>query len=113
MKLTFGYSPLWLIPILLIAGIITWFLYKDSREFLSRPWQIGLSTIRFLLLSIITALLLQPLINYLNKITYAPIIAVVQDVSESLVIQKDSSFVKEEYPSLLTQFLAGLQNEQV
>ena len=113
MTLTFGYSPLWLIPIILIAGVLTWYLYNDSKEFLSRPWRVALGTIRFLLLSIITALLLQPLINYLNKITYAPIIAVVQDVSESLVIQKDSSFVKEEYPTLFGQLINGLREESV
>jgi hypothetical protein len=107
MNLTFGFSPAFILLIVLIAGALTWLMYKGTGAILP-PWAKGmLSLFRFLVISFIAILLLDPLINTQSRVTYPPIVAVLQDVSESVVLQKDSAFVRTEYPGLLKQFLGN------
>ena len=104
MEFSFKFSPLFLLIILPVAALLAWFMYRGTREYLPRIPGIVLGVFRFLVLGLLGLLLLEPLLNYLTKITYPPIVAVLQDATESLVVQKDSNFVKEEYPQLLQQF---------
>lgn len=113
MEFAFNYSPLWLIPIALLAGLATWWMYRRTRDLLSRPLQILFSSLRFLVFLLLGFLLLEPLLNYLQKVSYPPIVAVLQDNSESLVVQKDSQFVQSEYPQLLRQFSGAFDKEKV
>lgn len=111
MNLTFSYSLWWLLLIVPIALAATWWMYLGTRDMLGRGTQILLSAFRFLVLTILGLLLLEPLLTTLTKLTFSPIIAVLQDDSESLVIQPDSSFVREEYPRLLQSFLDEFEGE--
>ncbi|MEZ4776555.1 MAG: hypothetical protein R3D00_25490 [Bacteroidia bacterium] len=105
MNLSFTYSPAWIFLIVVLAAGLTWLMYRGTRDLLPAVPRILLSVFRFLVLTTIGILLLQPLISSFSKISYAPIVAVLQDNSESLIIQKDSAFVRDTYPGLLTGFL--------
>ena len=111
MEFSFKFSPFLLLLILPIAGLLAWWMYRGTKEYLPRTPGIILGMFRFLVLSALGLLLLEPLLNYLTKVTYPPIVAVLQDVTESLVVQKDSNFVKEEYPQLLQGFSQGFTPE--
>lgn len=107
MSLSFASSPLYIILILLIAGGLTWLMYRSTKDILPQIPRVLLSIFRFVVLSIVGILLLQPMLNSTNKVLYLPIITVLQDQSESLVIQKDSAFVQQEYPGILSRFLGA------
>lgn len=111
MNLSFTYSLWFLLLILPLAGGLTWLMYQRTKDLLPRAPRIVLSVFRFLVLSILGILLLEPLLNSLDRIQFAPIIAVLQDDSESLVIQKDSNFVRNEYPQALQSFLGSFSEE--
>ena len=113
MEFAFNYSPYWLILIFLLAALLSGWLYRRTRDLLTPFQQILLGILRFLAFSLVGFLLLEPLLNYLQKISYPPIIAVLQDTSESLLIQKDSNFVTEEYPQMLDGFLRSFGEENV
>lgn len=105
MDFAFTYSPLYLLLIVPIAGALTYWMYLGTRELLSRGQQILLNVFRFGVLTLLGLLLLEPLITSLSKLSFPPIIAVLQDNSESLIIQKDSTFVRESYPQKLKSAL--------
>ncbi len=112
MTLSFTASPYYILLIIVLAGALSYLMYRGTQEILPRRILLLLSAFRFLVIAFIGTLLLQPLLSTLNKVSYAPIIAVLQDVSESLVIQKDSSFVKDEYPQLLKNFVSAFQGDE-
>lgn len=111
MTLSFTSSPYFIILIVILAGALSYFMYRGTKDILPRRVQLILTVFRFLALTGIGILLLRPLMNTLNKLSYAPIIAVLQDVSESLVIQKDSNFVRSEYPNLLKDFSSSFDED--
>ena len=78
---------------------------------LPRIPQFLLSIFRFVALSVIGILLLEPLLNSLSKVKFPPIVAVLQDASESIAIQKKAEFAKSQYPDLLKGFLKDFGNE--
>ena len=106
MEILFTLAPGWLILIAIIAALLAWWMYRQTQDLLSRGPQILLGIFRFIVLFLIGALLLEPLINSLNRVSSPPIIAILQDNSESIRIHKDSSFVKEEYPQRLKDFIS-------
>ena len=92
--LDFNYSP-WLILVCgIIAAAISWFMYQGTKEVLPSWARWTLTGLRFLILLLLGIFLLEPLLNSFTKVRYEPIIAVLQDNSESIVIQKDSNFVR-------------------
>ncbi|MEL7339114.1 MAG: hypothetical protein AAGM67_01410 [Bacteroidota bacterium] len=111
MNLSFTYSLWFLLLILPLAGGLTWLMYRRTQDLLPQTPRVLLSVFRFIVLSILGLLLLEPLLNSLNRVQFAPIIAVLQDDSESLTIQKDSTFIREQYPAELNQFLASFPEE--
>ena len=86
-------------------------MYRGTRDLLRRGPQWLLTIFRFVVLTVLGILLLEPLLTSLTKLTFPPIIAVLQDDSESLVIQSDSAFVRNEYPALLGSFLAEFEGD--
>lgn len=111
MNITFGYSPYLAIPIILLAGLASYLFYRQTRDLLSGWTQLLLGLFRFFVLSIIGILLLQPLLSSFAKVSYVPIVAILQDVSESLVIHKDSAFIKEKYPEDLKEFIGSFDEK--
>ena len=107
MKLSFTYSPLWIIPIVLLAAALTYFMYRRTRTHLPLIPQAIVSLFRFTVLTALGILLLEPLLNSLTKLRFPPIIVVLQDGSESMVLHKQADFVKNKYPAQLKAFLAA------
>jgi len=86
MNLTFQY-PYWLLLVcLVVAALFTAILYYKEKTFQEQqPWlRNSLAAIRFLVLSILTILLLSPLLKSLLSETKKPVIVMAQDVSESI-----------------------------
>ena len=112
MSLSFASSPFYLLPVFLIAGGLTWLMYRGTQDMLPRLPRTLLSLFRFVALSLIGILLLQPMLNATSKLLSLPIVAVLQDHSESLMAQKDSAFVRTEYPTLLSRFLGAFDRNE-
>ncbi len=111
MNLTLTYSPLWLLLIVSVAAALTWWMYRGTRDLLPRGLQVALHAFRFTVLTALGILLLEPLLTSLTKLTFPPIIAVLQDDSESLVIQPDSTYVRKDFPQQLKGFMGEFEGE--
>ncbi|MCI4671349.1 MAG: VWA domain-containing protein [Bacteroidia bacterium] len=111
MNLSFNFSPYYLLLILPLAGLLAWWMYRGTREFLPRSWGMILGAFRFLVLSILAILLLELMLTSQKVIVYPPIVALLQDNSESLLINKDSAYVKEEYKTQLKEFMGDFDPE--
>jgi hypothetical protein len=87
--ISFSY-PSWflLFCILLGAGYAAVLYYRDKTfdesSTQSRYFKWGMAAFRFLVVTIIAVLLLSPFIRYRNTKTYKPIVAILQDNSESI-----------------------------
>lgn len=110
MTLTQIESPWWLLLIIPVAALAAWWMYRRTKDMIPGTMRWILMGMRFVALCIAGWLLLQPILRSLTTITYPPIIAFLQDDSESLAIQKDSTFVKETYPGLLKTLLDDLED---
>lgn len=102
MQINTAYSLLWLIPCLIGAAALAWFLYAKNPfgdEVKKRsPLYITLVVLRFATLLILAFLLLAPFIKSSTKKVQKPIIVIALDNSESVKANKDSTFYKTEYP---------------
>jgi ribosomal protein L17 len=67
-----------------------------------------MAAFRFLSVSILSFLLLSPLIKTVNREVEKPVIIVAQDNSQSLIIGKDSSFYRTEYKKKLQKLIDEL-----
>ncbi|MDX1908329.1 MAG: hypothetical protein SF053_14935 [Bacteroidia bacterium] len=108
MEFAFHHSPWWLLLILPAAGALAWWMYRPTRDMLPQGVRWALGVFRFLILALIGILLLDPVLTSLRRIVRPPVVAVLQDVSESMVIHRDSAFVRTEYPPLLKSFVERL-----
>ncbi len=113
MTVTLIESAWWLLLILPLAAFAAWWMYRRTRDTLSRPIRWTLTGLRFLSICLAAWLLLQPLLRSSKTLIYPPILAVLQDDSESLVIQRDSVFVRTQYPDLLDAFLSRVSSEEL
>ena len=106
--------PIWLIlATILLALVYAFLLYKKDKSLkdIARWKIIFLSSLRFLAVFILSFLLLSPFIKS-EKITIEnPIVIFAQDNSESVVINKDSVFYKEEYPQIVENFISNIKED--
>lgn len=97
--IVFEYS-LWLVPICLLPGAFwAWLLYfsKRSKNNVAK-WQRNLlASLRFISISILCLLLLSPFIQINNPTLQKPIIVLAQDASESITLNKDSAFYRNQF----------------
>lgn len=113
MNLIFTYSP-WLVLLcigcgLLYAGVL---YFKDKRlNELSKTWVRALALMRFLAVTILALLLLEPLFETTKSTSEKPVIAIIQDNSESVVFNKDSLFIKNEYLNSLNKLKSVLSDK--
>ncbi len=104
-------SPLWLSVFCIAAGaLFTFLLYrKDTLTTEIRPWLKWLMvSLRFIVITLLSFLLLTPLLKTLTRQTEKPIIIVAQDNSESITTSKDSAFYRNEYPKKLQSLIDEL-----
>lgn len=110
--LEFIYPPYLLIFIALGAAGIAWLMYQRTADSLSPRVRWGLTVFRFLVLFIAGALLLEPSIRSTTRQVSAPVIAIVQDNSESLVIQRDSNWIRQSLKPALNKLMESLKGTQ-
>ena len=103
--------PVWFILLcLLTGGLYSIFLYFRVRHDEINPWlNRSMAFLRFLTVSVISFLLLSPLIKKTSEIMEKPLILIASDNSQSIIAGKDSLFYKKEYSLLLDQMVKKLE----
>lgn len=106
--------PSWLIIFCLLFGATGAFFlyYKTKRDDLKRWIMRLMIALRFLSITVISFLLLSPLIKKTTETIEKPIIIIAQDNSLSVVAGKDSSFYRNGYRSKLTALADELKKKQ-
>ena len=113
LSISFEYGSPWLIIICLLIGLLyAAFLYrKESRLKDSPGWIIkGLGIFRFITVSILAFLLLNPLIKRIVYESVKPIIVFAQDASESIMITKPPFFGDKDSLAFVTDYKAQVNN---
>jgi hypothetical protein len=96
---------------LLFGAAVSALLYvKNDKYNLSSSLTKILAVIRFLAITIIAFLLLSPLVKTVSRNVEKPIIIIAQDNSESILVNKDSSFYKNQYKEQLKKFTDELSS---
>ena len=94
MSLSFGISPLFLIPCLIVAALLAFWVYHNTVPRVSRPKQVLLTILRFGSLFLVLFLLFEPILQNLIRSERRPVLAVLVDDSQSLTLhgsaQQDS-----------------------
>jgi hypothetical protein len=103
-----GVSTSLTILISIVSGAIACLLYQQTGGMLPRSAAIPLGVLRFLVMLTVGILFLEPRLEDRQKNTSPPVIAILQDDSESIVIHRDSSYVQSEYPAQLKRFMDKL-----
>ena len=106
--------PTWWVLICLATGFIYAFvLYRNDHSFDSiHPWlRRLLFALRGILVFFLALLLLTPLIKTLTREKEKPIIVLAQDNSQSIVLNKDSSFYTNQYKKDLSDFSNSLKDK--
>ena len=86
-------TPFWYILLCITLGaIVAFLLYRKDKNLteLSVLWTRIIAGLRFISVSIIAFLLLEPLLESTNENVEKPIIVIAQDNSESVLINSDS-----------------------
>ncbi|MBQ2397567.1 MAG: VWA domain-containing protein [Bacteroidales bacterium] len=102
------YSLWWLIPILVFAFAISWFVYLYKQESFSKQQSIILFSLRGLAISLLLFLLLNPIVKTSKNKIEKPIIVIAQDNSSSIIKTKDSLFYSNEYLKSLNSLSKSL-----
>jgi len=91
--------PFWTIAFCLLLGALySFFLYAyTGSQSLPQVTRWALAVFRFLSVSLISFLLLSPLIRQIVRSVEKPVVIIGQDISGSLVMNRDSAFYKTEY----------------
>lgn len=106
--------PWWFVLFCIAAGVIySGVLYYRNTFLKEQPqWLIKtLTAFRFVVVTLLTFLLLSPLLNTIIREVEKPVIIVAQDNSESLVIGKDSSLYRNQYKQNLQKMINELSDK--
>lgn len=99
MEITTEYSSWYIIGCAVLAGLYTFFLYWKNKQNadVSKTIVRFLSVLRFVTVFILAFLLLNPMIQKWITKTESPVIIVAQDVSASILNNKDSLYYQTDY----------------
>ena len=113
MEVVFGLSAWLIFPALLLAGALSFWLYRfrSGEEVLGARLKWVLTSFRFLVLFIVLILLLEPLFKNLMIRVDKPIVLIAVDESESMVLTKDSGWVKNDLKPLITELTEELGDD--
>lgn len=109
-EFVFDQSP-WFIIVCLLSGVaIAWLTYSSakSRATFSQSKTWLLATLRALAFFLIFYLLFAPLLRYLTREVEKPVVVLLQDNSQSLVLNSDSSYYRNEYQKQIEAFKTEL-----
>jgi len=84
MSVTFGFHPVTIVFALVMAGALTWWVYRKTTPEISRGKRTLLGSLRFLGLALVILLLAEPVIRTVLTRDQKPIVAVLLDTSKSL-----------------------------
>jgi hypothetical protein len=96
---------------LLGAGYSYWLYYHDVKRGIRSMAVIGMLVFRFITVTIISFLLLSPLIRLSEKFVEKPIIILGIDNSNSVVKSGDSGFYRSAFPAKLNQLVKDLSEK--
>ncbi len=90
---------LWLILVLVSAGAsaVLYFRNKDVSE-IPKPFRIAAALLRFFSVLLLLLMIFSPLFRTLSREKENPVILFIQDNSESIRFNKDSTFYQNDYP---------------
>jgi hypothetical protein len=109
-RFVFSYPPWFLILCIILGFLYTAILYyRNNKNDFSRKLLYILSILRFLAVTIIAFLLLSPMIEKNISNEEKPVIIIAQDNSSSIIIGKDSTYYKNEYPKRLHELIDKLK----
>jgi hypothetical protein len=107
-------APAWFILLCLLAGVIyagaLYFKDRFNRNYGSFLASV-LGILRFITVSLLAFFLLNPLIKTINRQVEKPIIVLAQDNTQSLVVGKDSTYIREQYTAHLNDLIAQFGND--
>ena len=106
-------SPFLIILLFFISFFISLYTYRKhfSNPKFSRNILYSLFFLRFIAFFLVFFLLLNPVVQLIDKEYKKPKILFFQDNSSSLLAGKDSSFYKQEYPKIIDNFLSDISNK--
>ncbi|HLG02383.1 MAG TPA: hypothetical protein VI731_02230, partial [Bacteroidia bacterium] len=107
-------APSWYILLCIFAGALyAGVLYWREKKLVDiSRWLLGImATFRFIVVFILAFLLLSPLLETVFRDVHKPVIVVAQDVSESLLMGKDSAFNRHQYSEKLQLLVDGLEDK--
>lgn len=110
MNISLSYPAWYVILCIALGGAYAFFFYRRDRllEDVRRYWRILLTTFRFITVTLLALLLLEPLLESISLKVEKPVIVFAQDNSESLMVGKDSTYLKEEYLEQLKELRVKL-----
>ena len=106
--------PIWVYFLCVIVGFgLSWLLYQKSSKLPEhRSWlKFLLWALRGLALSLLCFLLLNPFIKTTKKQVEKPIVLLAVDNSESILLNKDSAFIRQNLPLLASSIGQKLAND--
>jgi hypothetical protein len=106
--------PFGFIVFCLLAGLGYAFLlyYRERRFSDANPWvKRGMAVLRFLSVTCIAFLLLNPLLKTVFREVEKPVVVIAQDNSESILINKDSTFYRTAYKQKLAKLAEKLSDK--
>ena len=101
-NLSFEY-PTWFLLLCAVAGlVVALLLYYRERQFQEQPQGLvwGMGVLRWLGYSLLAALLLSPLLRYVERDVQEPVVILAQDVSESVAMDLDTTAYRERWSTL-------------
>lgn len=113
LELIMKYHPGLLLLITVIAGGMAFFLYYRERllEEVSQALKWMMAIFRFTALWFILFLLTGIIVENLEERKEEPLIILAHDNSESVIMNKDSDYYRNEYPELLKQLSSSLKED--
>ncbi|MAJ06587.1 MAG: hypothetical protein CL827_06980 [Crocinitomicaceae bacterium] len=111
-QLNFDLPYYFLFVFIIISFIISWFFYRKDKEenYLSKTTLLILFSVRWLTLSFLSFILMNPKFINSQEIVEKPILLFAQDNSKSIKSNSDSIFYVKSYQDTIDHFLASLSN---
>ena len=103
--------PVWMLLVAVVAGVaLAMVLYfRNKRQHYGKPLTIALFILRSLIGFGVVMLLFNPYLRQGVSVLEQPMVILAHDNSASIILSKDSTFYKENYPSQLDVFREALR----
>ncbi|MCS7073863.1 MAG: VWA domain-containing protein, partial [Bacteroidia bacterium] len=109
LTLDFALSPWLVIPSVLLAGGISFWLYQKEKNL--SPWvKYFLIILRTIAVFLLLLLLLEPLMTFISEEKTPPSVAILLDDSESMLAQGDTNLLFRVYPQELQKLITDLKS---